>query len=119
MESIYENMSGTVTISNSIEIKALIESEVSAGMIIPRIHYKSIKVEFNKPLLFELKHPDRFYEAENKNLNIICYNETLDGLHSDIEEELFVLWTEFVSCEDSTLDPSGIELKEKLLSFTQ
>jgi len=113
----YENISDTATLYKSVEIEESRETEATADISVTMINYEDMEVEFNKPMFFELKRENNYYVAENTDLNIICYNETLEGLFSDISEELYILWAEFVLCEDSKLDSSGIKLKEKLLSF--
>jgi len=117
MESAYENRTDTTTRYQSVEMEQSPETETTANVSVTRINYEGVEVGFNKPLLFDLKRENSFYVAENTSLNIICYNETLVGLYSDISEELYILWTEFVLYEDSKLDSSGIKLKEKLLSL--
>lgn len=117
MESAYENVTDTATRYKSVDIEQTPETEATADVSVTRIKYEDVEVEFKGPLLFELKQENNFYVAENRDLNIICYNETLDGLVSDISEELYILWTGFVLCEDSKLDSSGIKLKHTLLSY--
>jgi hypothetical protein len=60
---------------------------------------------------------ENYYVGEIRDFDVICYNETLPGLFSDLYEELNILWKEFALEDDSVLDPSGITLKEKLLNF--
>ncbi len=70
-------------------------------------------------LKFTLKFENNFYVIENKDLDIVCYNENLKGIFSDLYEELNILWKEFALEDDELLDPSGRKLKEKLLNFVQ
>lgn len=57
------------------------------------------------------------YMVEIEDFHILCYNETFKGLLSDLYVEVNILWKEIAMEDDSNLDPSGIELKEKLLNF--
>ncbi len=98
-----------------------IDNEVSIDNV-SQYHLKAMKKdgvdrELIEEVLIDVDFEDDYYIASNDDLGLLSAKPKMKQVIEEIQEELAVLWQEYVAVEESELTSSGIDLRNKLISI--
>lgn len=98
-----------------------IDNEVSIDDV-SQYHLKTMKkdgidIELIEEVLIDVDFEDDYYIASNDDLGLLSAKPKMKQVIDEIQEELAVLWQEYVAVDESELTSSGIDLRNKLISI--
>ncbi len=98
-----------------------IDNEISIDNV-SQYHLKTMKkdgidIGLIEEVLIDVDFEDDYYIASNDNLGLLSAKPKMKQAIDEIQEELAVLWQEYVAVEESELTSSGMELRKKLISI--
>ncbi|TFH46917.1 MAG: hypothetical protein E4G94_01340 [ANME-2 cluster archaeon] len=99
-----------------------IDNEVSIDDV-SQYHLKTMKkdgidIELMEEVLIDVDFEDDYYIASNDYLGLLSAKPKMKQVIEEIQEELAVLWLEYVAVDEDKLTASGKDLREKLISIT-
>jgi RNAse (barnase) inhibitor barstar len=85
-------------------------------IIISQVNYKGTCLVINPPFEIEIKQKQdkKHFVAENEEYNINVIAETEEKLLEELQEDIFVLWKEYICEKDEVLFEDALKLKRKL-----
>ncbi|MCL2141791.1 MAG: hypothetical protein FWH46_03550 [Methanimicrococcus sp.] len=78
-----------------------------------------INLKIIKPIQFNVSFEEDLYFIENDVFDIFSYHKELKKAKTDIEEQLQILWKDFVLEDESTLHETGILFKKLLQKYLE
>lgn len=98
-----------------------IDNEISIDNV-SQYHLKTMKkdgidIELIEEVLIDVDFEDDYYIASNDDLGLLSAKPKMKQVIDEIQEELAVLWQEYVAVDESELTSSGIDLRNKLISI--
>jgi len=99
-----------------------IDDEVSIDNV-SQYHLKTMKkdgIDTNliREVLVDIDFENDYYIASNDDLGLLSAKPKMKQVIEEIQEELAVLWQEYVAIEEDELTASGKSLRKKLISIT-
>ena len=98
-----------------------IDNEVSIDHVL-QYHLKTmekdgIDIDLIEEVLIDVDFEDDYYIASNDDLGLLSAKPKMKQVIDEIQEELAVLWQEYVAVGESELTSSGKDLRKKLISI--
>ncbi len=99
-----------------------IDDEVSIDNV-SQYHLKTMKkdgIDTNliREVLVDIDFENDYYIASNDDLGLLSAKPKMKQVVDEIQEELAVLWQEYVAVDEDELTASGKSLRKKLISIT-
>ena len=99
-----------------------IDNEASIDNV-NQYHLKTMKkdgidIDLIEEVLIDIDFEDDYYIASNDDLGLLATHSKMEHVILEIQEELDVLWQEYVAVDEVELSASGKDLREKLISIT-
>ena len=98
-----------------------IDNEISIDNV-SQYHLKTMKkdgidIGLMEEVSIDVDFEDDYYVASNDNLGLLSAKPKMKQAIDEIQEELAVLWQEYVAVDESELTSSGIDLRNKMISI--
>lgn len=120
VDSIFSNLSYTVFNNSESSIKFVSEKK-DINELVPlsfmEISEDGEDIELKKPFIVNYQRQGEYFIAENEEIHLCCWGKSLEELKEDINENLFVLFKNYVECSLSELTEDAIDLRVKLKEY--
>ena len=97
--------------------------KTSERLILDEISFKDNMVKLSKPLVLDIDIEEgisyNIYILSNEELKLLAMQKSLDNASTEIQEEFYELWEDYVKCPEDKLTKSAIEFKKKLMSYIE
>jgi len=100
-----------------ISEKKIIGLQESETFYLERFTDPKISLKIIKPIQFRVNFEEDLYFVENEIFDIFSYHKELKKAKIDIEEQLQILWKDFVLEDENKLSSSGILMKNLLKNY--